>query len=529
MESSYRNIVITGFMGTGKTSVGQEVARCLGWEFIDMDDVIQSQAGKTIPEIFAEDGEAAFREMEAALCRELAERSQVVISTGGGALVPDANRRVMSRHGLVVCLTADVEEIWWRLQKATDRPMLYANDRRARMEELLAERAPAYNRIPHHVDTTHTPVEEAARQIIRLWETDRRVIAVHAPEGDYRIHLGRGLLAETGELLRQAGLCGGIGLVSDAIVAPLYADLIECSLRDAGFAVARCVLPAGEEHKTLDTVRILYDCFVEAGLARDSAVVALGGGVIGDMAGFAAATYMRGIAFVPVPTTLLAIVDSSVGGKVAVDHSGGKNLIGAFKQPAVVVADLDVLATLPPEEYRAGLAEMIKAGIIASPPLFAHLEAGGSGDALWPIAEAILVKVEVVEEDPYEQDRRAVLNLGHTFAHAIELLSGFRLRHGEAVSVGLVAAARTAEALGVAEAGLAERITACLRRHGLPTALPDYAPEACWEAMSGDKKKHGGRLRFVLPRAIGEIIITKDVPREVVCDVLAAMRTGEGA
>ncbi len=550
MENSCHNIVITGFMGTGKTSVGKEVARLLGWDFLDMDAIIEQRAGKTIAEIFAQDGESAFRQMETALCRELAERPHVVIATGGGALVPEANRETMAGHGLVICLTCSLDEIWRRLQMVTDRPMLFTEDRHAQIESLLAQRTPAYNRIPHHIDTTARPVKEVAWQILELWQAaqpnsvkvcsnlretrflaengflvrNQTAIPVHTPTGDYIIHLGRGLRTQMGQLLRQANLAGKIGLVSNSTVGPLHAEAVETALREAGFEVARCFVPDGEVYKTLDTVRMLYDSFIEAGLDRDSVIVALGGGVIGDMAGFAAATYLRGVSFVQMPTSLLAMVDSSVGGKVAVDHPRGKNLIGAFKQPALVIADLDFLDTLPPAEYRSGLAEVIKAGIIASPPLFEYLERGECGASSWPIAEAIRVKVTVVEEDPYERGRRAVLNLGHTFAHAIELLGDFRMRHGEAVSIGLVAAARTAEAVGLAREQLSPRITACLRRPGLPTTLPGYAPEAIWEAMGGDKKRRGGKLRFVLPRAIGDVVVTDEVPREAVLPVLDSMR-----
>lgn len=524
MGNGYRNIVITGFMGTGKSRNGRQVAQRLGWEFIDMDAVIEARAGKAIADIFAQDGEPAFRRMEADLCRELAEREHVVISTGGGALVDDANRRVLSRNGLVICLDCEFPELWRRLSQAQDRPMLYADDRRARMEELLARRAPAYHKIAYHLDTTENQAGEVAEAIVRLWQAGARVIAVRGPAGEYPIHVGRGLLAQAGELLRQRELRGKVGLVSNATVAPLHAPALEAGLRQAGLDVARCLMPDGEIHKTLETVRDLYDQFVAAGLARDSAIVALGGGVVGDVAGFAAATYMRGVALVQAPTTLLAMVDSSVGGKTAVDLPAGKNLVGAFKQAELVLADLDTLETLPPAELRSGLAEAIKHGVIAAPALFEHFERGGSATEPWALAEAIQVKVDVVEEDPYEQGQRAVLNLGHTFGHALEKLSDFRLRHGDAVSIGMVAAARLAVALGLAERALAERIGACLRLHGLPTALPAHAPETIWEAMGSDKKKLGGRLRFVLPRAIGDVIISDEVSREAALSVLQAMR-----
>ena len=527
-DGDHRNIVLTGFMGTGKSAVGREVARLLGWEFVDMDEVIEARAGKTIPEIFEQQGEATFRRMEADLCAELAQESRIVISTGGGALVSEANYQTMASHGLVVCLDCDLDEIWRRLAASTHRPMLYADDRRARIEELLVTRQPAYDRIPLRVDSGQMEIRPAAERILSYWENVRRALQVRTPTGAYAIHLGRGLLEQAGVLLREANLSGNIGLVSNDVVGPLYAPRLEASLREAGFDLATILLPDGEVNKNLDTARTLYDHFIASGMARDSAVLALGGGVVGDMAGLAAATYMRGIALVQAPTSLLSMVDSSVGGKVAVDHPAGKNLIGAFKQPTTVIADPAVLATLPVEEYRSGLAEMIKHGVIDSPSLFDYFERGGRGDTAWALAEAIRVKIEVVEEDPYEQGRRAVLNLGHTFAHAIELLSDFGMRHGEAVSIGMVAATRTSVALGLAGEGLADRLERCLERHEMPSAIPGYAPEDIWAAMASDKKRRGGKLRFVLPRAIGDVIVTDQVPRETVLEVLDGMRAPEG-
>ena len=524
--ASPHNIVLTGFMGTGKSSVGKAVAQLLGWEFLDMDAIIESRAGKTIAEIFAQEGEPTFRAIESALCRELAACPRVVIATGGGALVPEENRKVMAARGLLVCLNCALGELWPRLQAATDRPMLYTRDRRARIESLLAQRASAYQSIARQLDTTGRAIAGLAQEIVAWWkkaQEEQIVLPVRTPSGEYKIHLGRRL--PVGEIFRQAGLTGKIGLISNITVGALHADRVVADLRAAGLEVARCLIPDGERYKTLDTLRTIYDALIEAELDRDSVIIALGGGVVGDVAGFAAATLLRGVRLVQMPTTLLAMVDSSVGGKVAVDHPRGKNLIGAFKQPELVLADIALLETLPPAEYRSGLAEAIKHGVIAAPSLFEHFERGGRGDELAPLAEAIRVKIEVVQEDPFERGRRAVLNLGHTFGHAIELLSEYCMRHGEAVSIGMVAAARTAEMMGLAKPELVARLVGCLTCQGMPSHLPDYAPEAIWEAMSGDKKRRGGKLRFVLPRAIGDVIVTDDAPREIVLGVLRGMRS----
>jgi shikimate kinase/3-dehydroquinate synthase len=253
-------------------------------------------------------------------------------------------------------------------------------------------------------------------------------------------------------------------------------------------------------------------------------VLSLGGGVTGDIAGFAAASFMRGVRFVQVPTTLLAMTDASVGGKVGVDLPQGKNLVGAFKQPAAVGMDPLVLATLPEEEVRSGMAEVIKHGIIGDPDLLAELEAA-TPNARYPISTSLLaqslqVKIQVVESDPYEQGHRAVLNLGHTVGHGLERLSDFSLRHGEAVAIGMVAASRIALELGRADRSLSDRIEAILRAWGLPVRCPPYDAGAIWEAMTHDKKRRGRTLRWVLPHAIGHVEIVEDVPLGVVKSVL---------
>jgi shikimate kinase/3-dehydroquinate synthase len=514
------NIVLNGFMGTGKSAVGREVARRLGWRFVDMDDVIVSRAAKTIPRIFAEHGESAFRAMESDVCADLSAHEDLVIATGGGALVDPDNRRVMMRSGTVVCLTADPDEILRRVGGDDNRPLLNVPDPRARVAELLAARRAAYQTIPWQIDTTGLSVEEVAEQVIALAEVI--TLSVWHP-GEYPIHIGRGILARVGEALRAAGApkASRIAVVSNTTVAPLYAEQVIEALRAAGFEPFTCTIPDGEQHKRLDTVRALYDQFLAGDLDRSGTVLALGGGVTGDIAGFAAASFMRGVRFTQVPTTLLAMTDASVGGKTGVDLPQGKNLVGAFKQPAMVFIDLDVLETLPEEEIRAGMAEVIKHGVIGAPDLFAELEASQAPITTSQLARSIQVKIDVIEKDPFEKGRRAVLNLGHTTAHGLERLSDYAMRHGEAVSIGMVAAARIADKIGLAEPTLADRIEAVLAAWGLPMMCPPYQADAILEAMAHDKKKRGRTLRWVLPRQIGAVEIVEDVPQEV---VLTTMR-----
>lgn len=347
-----------------------------------------------------------------------------------------------------------------------------------------------------------------------------KTITVRTPTGQYSILLGPGLLKEIGLHLHALGFGGRCGVVTNPLVGSYYAEPVLDSLRRAGFDPVRCDIPDGEQHKTLATVASLYNQFLAAGLDRKSPILALGGGVLGDTAGFGAASYLRGVPLIQIPTTVLSMVDSSVGGKTGVDLPQGKNLVGAFKQPELVLIDPDVLQTLDPAEYRAGLAEVVKHGLIAAPDLFAALQSGDY-DLTWLLFEAIMVKVRVVEEDPFEQGRRAVLNLGHTFGHAFEQLSNFELRHGEGVAMGLVCAADLAADLGYAEPALKTEIITLLQALELPTQHPGYAPEAIQQAMMTDKKKVAGQLRFILPRAIGDVDVFRDVPPAAVRNVLA--------
>ena len=523
------SVVLTGFMGTGKSRIGREVARCLGRPFVDMDAEIEARAGKSIPRIFAEEGEAAFRCMEAALCRELGARRGLVIATGGGALLDPANRAAMMSNGVVICLTASADEIHRRVSAADapGRPLLDTADSLAEIERLLAVRKDAYAAIPWQVESTALSVDKVVERVIQLAST--LTLSVGYPGGSYPIHIGDGLLSHVGAALRATAAIGGdrVAVVSNPVVESLYGAQAEASLRAAGYQPMTCIIPGGEQHKTLDAVAHLYDRFLEGGLDRSGGVISLGGGVTGDIAGFAAATFMRGVPFVQLPTTLLSMVDASVGGKVGVDLPQGKNLAGAFKQPALVVVDPGVLDTLPAGEVRSGMSEMIKHGIIGAPDLFAELEPGPSGAKLEmsvsQLAQAVEVKIRVVEDDPFEHGRRAVLNLGHTVAHALERLSGFSLRHGEAVAIGMVAAARISAELGRAGKSLPARIEAALAAWGLPIRCPPFEVDAIWEALAHDKKRRGSTLRWVLPHAIGQVEVADDVPSPVVASVLTSM------
>lgn len=507
-----RNIVLAGFMGTGKSVVGRLVAETTGRPFVDMDARLEQTFGKPIAAVFAEEGEATFRVAEAQLCAELAAQRGLVISTGGGALVNPRSRNALAQTGVLVCLTATPETILDRLGDQGDRPLL-AGDKvtqRRRMLDLLHERRHVYAAILHQVATDDRPPEAVAKDVMAAVAADAESpglarISVAGPDGAYDLLVGDGLLANAGDLLARRGLKPGVmAVVSNQVVADAHYASLRESLETIGFSPHLVLVPDGEQHKTLASAATLYDAFADLRLDRSGAVLALGGGVIGDLAGFAAATWLRGVPFVQAPTTLLSMVDASVGGKTGVDLPQGKNLVGAFKQAAAVLMDTATLATLPAAEFRSGLAEVVKHGIIGAPALFETLETHGPTSLTHLVIDAVRVKVRIVEEDPFEQGRRALLNLGHTFGHGIEQASGYSLRHGEAVAVGMTAAASMAQALGLCDPDLAARIPALLDRVGLPTSAPGLDRDAVIAHMGMDKKRAGKTLRFVLPAALGD-------------------------
>ena len=527
------NIILTGFMGTGKSTVGRLLAGRLGREFVDTDELIAARDGRAIADIFNEAGETHFRDLEAQVAAELAGRRGLVIATGGRLMLDPANAAALGAGGPVFCLSAEPADILARIA-ADDgrRPLLAGDDPERRVKSLLERRAAAYARF-RAVDTGDRTPDDVA-EAIAAWVAAglRETIPVRYPGGSYDVIVGDGLLAEAATL---AGIRGAATIVTDSHVGPLYAP----SIQKPAFQLPILTMAAGEPHKTLDTVRDLYGELLAAGLGRDGTILALGGGVVGDVAGFVAATYLRGIDFVLCPTSLLAMVDSSIGGKTGVDLPQGKNLVGAFKQPRRVLADIGALATLPAAEFTAGLAEVAKHGLIADPILWQRLTMEEwhfdprrlatdrllRADLHTLVTRAIRVKRDVVEEDPYEAGRRALLNLGHTFGHAVEQVSGYAVRHGEAVAMGLAAAAHLSAAREACPPSLPGLVEMVLTRLGLPIHIPPSLDSAAlYAAMGSDKKKKAGRLRFVLLRDIGDVFIDDDVPPAAVLAALEAVR-----
>lgn len=337
-----------------------------------------------------------------------------------------------------------------------------------------------------------------------------KTIKVEAKK-EYDVVVGAGLMADCGDMIRSVtGLCRA-AVITDSNVSTLYLEAVEKSLSKAGFCTDSFVFPAGEVSKNIETLSDILEFLAQKSFTRTDILIALGGGVVGDITGFAASVYLRGVRFVQLPTTLLAMVDSSVGGKTAIDLKAGKNLAGAFYQPELVIADTDALKTLDKDELANGFAESIKYGVLFDEKLFELFDADLSGERLeTAIAECVAHKARVVKNDEFDRGERKLLNLGHTIGHAIEKCSGYTIPHGHAVAAGMAMIARASEKLGLAEAGVSERIEKMLEKYGLPTDCPQFTSSELYQASLGDKKREGGTISLIIPEKIGGSVLKEE-------------------
>ena len=540
-------IALIGPTGAGKTTVGAALAVLLGWRFLDLDAVIAASADLAIRDIFAQAGLAGFRARESAALTSALAESRVVIACGAGIVESEGNLARALERAWVVALDATPETALARATAEAQsqglsigelRPLLEAADPLARIGELTARRQPLYAQADITIVTDALAPDAVAARIAAALiaqgrlpgdgaETVTRRVAAGA---GYDAVVGWGALAGLPERLRALGLPSRLSVVTDSAVADLYlAPLLE-RLRAVGFAPDALIVPAGEASKSRAQLAAIHDWLAERRIERGEALLALGGGVVGDLAGFAAATYLRGLPLVHIPTSLLAQVDASIGGKVAIDHPLGKNLIGAFYQPRLVVADPATLLTLPARQRIEGWAEVIKHGAALDADYFAALER--EADALLRVEPAITtaiiarsaaIKSGIVGEDEREGEdgRRALLNFGHTIGHAIEAVTGYRRwLHGEAVSAGMVVAARLGWRMGVTPRGAVDRLEALLARFGLPTGLDGLSAPALLRAALWDKKTRGGRVRWALLTALGECALFASAPDDAVRETL---------
>ena len=534
-----RSIVLVGLMGAGKTSIGRRLAARLSLPFRDADAEIELAAGCSIAEIFERYGEREFRAGERRVITRLLAGEPLVLATAGGAYMDPATRATIRREAVCVWLRCSLPVLLRRVAGRTHRPLLNDGNPEDVLQRLIGQRHPVYAEADVIVECSdETPDVTTAHVLDALlaWQQPRR-LAVALASTSYDVVVGENLLARAGALLAPVLPQKRAFVVTDAAVAALHLPTLLASLAETGFEATPLIVPSGETSKRLELFERLTDALLDAAVERRTAVIALGGGVVGDLAGFVAATTLRGLPFVQVPTTLLAQVDSSVGGKTGINTRHGKNLLGAFHQPRMVIADTATLATLPLRELRAGYAEIAKAGLIGDAAFFAWCEAHAprllAGEAAVQ-AEAVLracaFKAQVVGDDEREErpsGGRALLNLGHTFGHALEAELGFgTLLHGEAVAVGTGLAFRLSARLGLCSAEDAARVIAHFAAAGLPAELVHLNRRLSAARLLGhmrrDKKTRDGRLTFVLARGIGEAVTQGDVAEDEVVGLLRA-------
>ena len=553
-DGAPRRIALVGLSGVGKSSVGAILAARLGWPLIDTDDLIAEREGRTPAELIANGGEPAFRRIEERVVAEAAKREPAVIATGGGAFLSARSRRALGEGALLCWLDATPSAIARRLRDAPDaseRPLLAGGNLEARLRELDDERRAAYAHADLWVPAQGVTPSAVAGRILSAWAEQPPALAGGArrlerlatdppPAGPtaivdtgrdrYPIWVGRGELARLPERLRQLGLDGAVWVVADEAVMEAHGERLVAALDGGGYRGASWVVPPGERSKRLAVAAELYGWLADGRAERGDTVLAFGGGVVGDLAGHVAATYLRGMPLVQVPTSVLAMNDAAIGGKAAVDLEQGKNLVGAFHQPRAVVADTGLLGTLPRRAFAEGLAEVVKHALILDPALLGEIErharalvSGAPDEELLTrvTARSARLKALIVSADPGERGLRAILNYGHTIGHGIEAATGYReYLHGEAVAVGMIGAARIGERLGLHDREPVARLADVLRALGLPLSAPGADPEAVLAAMRLDKKVRGGRMRFVLLEEIGQPVVRDDVPEELVREVV---------
>lgn len=521
--------VLIGPMGAGKTSVGRALAARLGVPFVDVDAEIEDLTGLEIPDIFAQWGEERFRRIEARSIARLLGQSEGVLALGGGAVTDPATAELLADHR-VVLLSVDADGIAERIGGGQQRPVLAGPDPVTRWREIAAEREDAYTAAAvWRVDTTGCSIEDIAAALDAQLTAEEPSAAPStsaappqpAPElegeiarlhvstaaGGYPVHVGRQLYGHIPAMLPERART--VMIIHQPSVRQLAEELRE-QLQTSGRSAYLAEVPDAEQGKTAQVIAFLWQVLGQADVSRSDLIIGMGGGAATDLAGFAAASWMRGIDVLQVPTTVAGMVDAAVGGKTGINTAEGKNLVGAFHPPIGVVADLDVLAGLSAHDVAAGLAEAVKAGFIQDEQILRIIEADpravldiGSEDFAEVLVRAIAVKADVVGEDLTEKGRREFLNYGHTLAHAIERNERYQWRHGAAVSVGMMFAAELAGLAGRLSEADVDRHRRVLTSLGLPVTYRDRQWPALHEAMTRDKKSRGGMLRFIVLEGVG--------------------------
>ena len=544
MNCQPANIILTGFSGTGKSLVAKEIAQRLNWDFVDTDAEIVKLAGKPISEIFQQDGESKFRELERQVIEKTCQQKRLVMAIGGGAIINLRNYELLTKSGFIFCLEAKPETIYQRLFqngtydcRAEVRPLLTDENPLDSIRQLKTSRQPYYANVDWTIHTDMLNISHVAREVIKGWkllcsvrnDTDKDVACwVRTATQDYPVFVGCGLLNKLGEKVEELGPSGRVVIISDETVFSIYGHKVEEVLREVGLIVNSFVVSSGEENKSIDSAIKIYDFLVEKQIERGDILIALGGGMVGDLAGFVAATFLRGISWVQVPTSLVAMVDASIGGKVGINHSLGKNLIGSFYQPSFVLADCLTLVSLPQRELTSGWAEVIKYGLIVDEDFLVFLETNVDklielelATVHQAIVRSAAIKAQIVSEDEKEMGKRIILNYGHTIAHGLEAASQYRqFLHGEAVAIGMMGAAKLSQQLGLLSVKMVERQQSILQRFGLAVSFHGLDLVDITEAIKLDKKVKMKDIRWVLLQNIGKTTIRSHVPQQYVLSVL---------
>ncbi len=549
------NIILTGFSGTGKSHVGYIVSDILNWNFLDTDEVIETKASMTIASIFDKPGAPEFRSIEKSVISEIASVSEFVISTGGGAIIDEENFANMRENGFIVCLEAKAETINTRINqqlnddKDSSRPLIANGDTNHHIEQLKSQRQYKYSMAEWTIHTDNLTPIEVAREVVRAWEINKQYVEseirsanlskepsfkVSTKSLSYPVFVGSEILDDITGYISIPQLYGQIFVISDEILKDTHLVTLKNSFSGSGVDVKTFLVSSGEQSKTIGTAQEIYRWLAQNRAERSSTILALGGGVVGDLAGFVASTYLRGIKVIQVPTSLAAMVDASIGGKTAVNLPEAKNLVGAFHQPIAVLADLRTLKTLHNRELASGWAEAIKHGLILDKDLFTLFEtkAADNNSLSQNLSENIIsrsmeIKARVIEQDEREiTGKRMILNYGHTIGHGLEAASQYgALLHGEAVSIGMMGAGIISHNMGLLSSSTLDRQASVLKNFNLPVTYSNIEPEDILTAIQLDKKVASKKISWVLLEDVGKTSIHTEVPEDLVRETVYSLRT----
>ncbi|EUK18288.1 3-dehydroquinate synthase [Commensalibacter papalotli (ex Servin-Garciduenas et al. 2014)] len=524
-------IILIGLMGAGKTTIGKKLAQYLSIPFIDSDHEIEKTAGCTITDIFEQYGEAEFRRVEHEVIRRLIKQSSVVIATGGGAFMHAKTRQLLKEQATTIWLHCNVDTLLERISHHTHRPLLNSGNKREILSDLITTRYPVYAEADYIIPCHDNKIETTLTQILSILEQAKkmRTLPVTLSNTQYNVLIGPNLLQQAGILLTPLLSQKKVFIVVDENVASFHLQTLANSLTLSQIEYETILIPPGENTKSFKYYEQVVNTLLEKNVERQTPVIALGGGVTGDLSGFAAATVLRGLPFIQIPTTLLSQVDSSVGGKTGINTPTGKNLLGAFYQPQIVIADTHTLNTLPQRELLAGYAEIVKAGLIDDIELFEWCENNGekilSKESHYldeAVERACAFKARIIKNDEFEQHSkgRNLLNLGHSLGHTLEAELGYdgRILHGEAVALGCCLIFKLCTSMGICPQEDTDRVLHHFKSVGLPTSIRDLSfplqASSLLRHLQHDKKVKNTKVLFILVNGIGKTFTSQDVREE---------------